>query len=166
MNSAICSGLATWICAGASVENVYVSVKGVTAGGSVKNTTVTGLAYAIYSGAKLNNIVVDCTYSGSDVTVMDRTSSFVYRKAKEDGITEITGWTNVYVLSDKALAYDSSNLLCAGNDTTSAGAKVTNLYQYASLDEWKAAQESEDTATNFDSFKNAFWTVNKVPTWN
>lgn len=166
MNAAICSGLATWICAGASVENVYVSVKGVTAGGSIKNTMVISLAYGIYSGAKLNNIVVDCTYSGSDVTVMDKTASFVYRKANESSVTEITGWTNVYVLSDKALAYDSSNLLCAGNDTTSAGAKVTNLCQYASLEAWKAAQDSETTATNFDSFKNGFWTVDKVPTWN
>lgn len=74
----------------------------------------------------------------------------------------------MYVLSERALASDSANLLCAGNDTTSSGAKVTYLYQYATLDDWKTAVNDSPDLHDFTSFDKTYWNTGSepiVPTW-
>lgn len=76
----------------------------------------------------------------------------------------------MYVLSERALASDSAKLLCAGNDTTSSGAKVTDLYQYATLDDWKTAVNDSPDLYDFTSFDKTYWDWNTdseptVPTW-
>jgi hypothetical protein len=182
MYTAQCAGLATWI-NGATIENVYVSIKGIvdyydansTAKNVKNNTCVSALAYGIYSATTMNNVVVDYTYSGDDVLSVTKSSVFVQRKCanSDASITEISSWKNVYVISEKKIVIQTgSNLLWAANDTnyvagTSTGALVTGLYQYADMDTWKQAQESDSTKNDFTSFKDvACWDLTTgVPVW-
>jgi hypothetical protein len=173
MYKAVCSGLAMWIESGATVENVYVSIKGITSyydtkadASNVKTyTNVLGLAYGIYSGATLNNIVVDTTYTGEDVLQTNKNGAMVYRLCASDSVS--TTWTNTYALSsyDLAGSTTANQKLFAANSGSTTNV-VTGVYQYANLEAWKTAQDSVDTATNFDSFKNGYWnTDGKVPVW-
>jgi hypothetical protein len=139
------------------------------------NTCVSALAYGIYSATTMNNVVVDYTYSGDDVLSVTKSSVFVQRKCanSDASITEISSWKNVYVISEKKIVIQTgSNLLWAANDTnyvagTSTGALVTGLYQYADMDTWKQAQESDSTKNDFTSFKDvACWDLTTgVPVW-
>jgi hypothetical protein len=167
MYSAVCSGLATWITPKATVENVYVSIKGITdyydsnatATNVKKNTYVTTLAYGIYSGATLNSVVAEYTYSGDDVLNVTNSGAFVGRKCANDTLS--TTWTNVYVISAKKLAGRAANPLYAQNDTTADVEKLTGLYQYADMDTWKQA-----TGNDYTVFDSAYWDLTTgVPVW-
>ena len=168
MYTATCSGLATWITPNATVENVYVSMKGITSwcdtnanttGAVVANTSVSGIAYGVYSGATLNNVVVDYTYSGSDVLSVTNSGALVGRKCANDTVS--TKWTNVYVISEKSLAGRAINPLYAQNDTTDGVEKIQGTYQYASVDSWKQA-----TGNDYTSFSSTYWDLSTgVPVW-
>ena len=189
---ATCATLAMWICNGATVENVYISVKGIVAAAGFNGatgdlgyvntfTSFGGLAYGIGSGktdsdptkrdtttgAKLNNVVVDFTYSESDVLAIDLTGALVYRKWALSGIP--TTWENVYVISEKTITgMTGDNEMHASNDSSAAatGKQITGVYQHASVDDWKGTQ-----GNNFDSFtsdeNSEYWDVPSggVPTW-
>ncbi|MBQ3506031.1 MAG: Ig-like domain-containing protein [Clostridia bacterium] len=167
MYSAVCNGLATWIAPQATLENVYVSVKGIVdyydpnaeAKNMITNTNVATLAYGIYSGATLNNVVAEYTYSGDDVLNVTNSGAFVGRKCANDTLS--TTWTNVYVISAKKLAGREANPLYAQNDTTTGVEKVTGLYQYASVSDWKQA-----TGSDYTVFDRAYWDLTTgVPVW-
>jgi hypothetical protein len=66
---------------------------------------------------------------------------------------------------DLASSTTANQKLFAANSGSTTNV-VTGVYQYANLEAWKTAQDSVDTATNFDSFKNGYWnTDGKVPVW-
>ncbi|MBQ7879594.1 MAG: hypothetical protein IJ317_02985, partial [Clostridia bacterium] len=169
-----CTTLAMWICAGATVENVYVSIEGVTRGGNATYSSLSAVAYGVFSGATLNNIVVDYTYSGSDVVTFTKSSSFVGRKCASEDTTEITSWANVYVVSTYAVnsvvAWKDTEhtkdyaLLYASNDTREVLEecdRVAGLYQYASVSAWKQATDNDYT-----SFDGTYWDMTTgVPVW-
>lgn len=165
---ASCATLAMWISAGATVENVYVNVEGVTRGGNATYSNLSAVAYGVFSGARLNNIVVDYTYDDEEMATFNQTSAFVQRKcASDSSVTEITAWTNVYVISAKGIVTQTgNNLLWAANDTeydaeASTGAKVAGLYRYESAEEWKKATGDY---TSFESV--ACWDMTTgVPVW-
>ena len=174
ISKAVCSPIATWIVSGATVENVYVSLKG-TNYFSNGNTYMAGFACGVDVGATLNNIVVDDTYVVTDgdglvdASAMQKRGSFVYRKMAQQATTE-TSWTNVVVISTRALAGAETNKYDASNITELATGYVNmpNTYRYKSVGDWEVAQTDTSVTTkpNVDGFGSTYWhVVNGVPVW-
>jgi hypothetical protein len=162
---ATCAGIASYICSGATVENVYVSVDGVTAGGSANYCNVEGFAYAISATAKLNNIVVDSQNVNDDTAAYASYGSFVGRKHSNDNATSIStdNWKNIYVISSQrlyALANSANNTLYASNDGQMGEDVVEGLYRYETVSAWKQATH------NYASFENGCWKIDGgIPVW-
>ena len=146
MNAAYCTGLATCIFAGATVENVYIDLACVK-GGNAANTALWGVAYCIDNEAKMKNVMVDTlidVMSQGTTNIVNRTP-FVGRVAPGDTVDAYTAtFKDVYLISDKTVdAY--------------AGVK---LY---------ASSTAEGTSANdYSAFKTSgYWTVdtNSLPVW-
>ena len=161
---ATCSGLAYYISSGATVENVYVSVKGVIDGGNAQYCTFAAFAYAVSATAKLNNIVVDNGNVNDATLGYAKYGSFVGRKHSNDNSTEISveNWKNIYVIANNKPLYTGSgnSVLYAANEGQTGVDVVAGLYKYATVEDW------EDADHVYDSFKNAYWnTKGDVPVW-
>ncbi len=159
------TGLAYYISSGATVENVYVSVDGVTEGGNAAYCTFAAFAYAISAGAKLNNIVVDCGSLNETTLGYTSCSSFVGRN-HGDNTTAIstTQWNNIYVISkNKPLSTNTttaSYVVYDANDGQTGRGVVEGLYEYATADDWA------DATHDYSSFENDYWnTDGDVPVW-
>ncbi len=174
INMSACSPIAMWILNGATVENVYVSVKGYNRF-YADGTKISGFAYGVYLGATLKNIVVDDTYTVTDgdglvdTSAATYRSSFAYRKTAADGATTTNKWTNVVVISSfKLTSTGTSNLYDASNVTTDGYAQMLNTYRYASVAAWETAQADITLTTNptVGGFGADYWRlVNGVPVW-
>ncbi len=192
INLASCAPIAKWIRIGATVENVYVSVKGVKGNyygnDTGAGTCVSGFAYCVDThnyktdgtlaneGAKLENIFVDATFetTGDYKNVLgdnSETGSFVYRKYAQVTKTD-NSWKNIVVISNVALAdeceaneYDASNITL---EDGSSYVNMPNTYRYESVGAWEAAEEDTAVTTKPDvsTFGTAYWhLVNGVPVW-
>jgi hypothetical protein len=154
---ATCAGIASYISSGATVENVYVSVEGVIAGGDVKYCNVEGFAYAISATAKLNNIVVDCENVNSATAAYTSYGSFVGRKHSNDNTTTIStdNWKNIYVISSQRLyaVNPANNILYAANEGKTGEDVVTGLYKYSTVSDWLQATH------DYRSFENEYWNL-------
>jgi hypothetical protein len=154
---ATCAGIASYISSGAMVENVYVSVEGVIAGGDVKYCNVEGFAYAISATAKLNNIVVDCENVNSATAAYTSYGSFVGRKHSNDNTTTIStdNWKNIYVISSQRLyaVNPANNILYAANEGKTGEDVVTGLYKYSTVSDWLQATH------DYRSFENEYWNL-------
>ncbi|MBQ3506900.1 MAG: hypothetical protein IJA89_09050, partial [Clostridia bacterium] len=169
---AICAGIASYVVEGATVENVYVSVEGVTGGGNATYCTFATFAYAVSATANLNNVVVSCENLNATTLAYTNYGSFVGRKHSDDNNTEIStdNWNNIYVISSQRLYASSSsanNTLYAANEGQTGVDVVAGLYKYADMDAWKQAQESDSTKNDFSSFNGvACWDLTTgVPVW-
>ena len=182
--SALCSPIATWVTDGATIENVYVSVKGITRF-NASYTTMTGFAYGVDVGATLKNIVVDDTATeigGNGLTsasTIVRRGSFVYRKMASQSTTA-NSWMNVVVISTKPLsyykgteqypgyAYDASNVAVGDYVDYTSYVNMPNTYRYESVEALETAQ-ADTNITNKPSvadFATTYWhLVDGVPIW-
>ena len=163
---ATCSGLAYYISSGATVENVYVSVKGVIDGGNATNATFAAFAYAVSAAAKLNNIVVDNGNVNETTLGYKKYGSFVGRKHSNDNNTLIStdNWKNIYVITkDKPLytgSTTSNSVLYAANEGQTGVDVVAGLYKYATASDWA------DATHDYSSFTNEYWSLTTgVPTF-
>ena len=185
INSALCSPIATWVTAGATVENMHVSVKGVTRFNAA-NTTMAGFAYGVDVGATLKNIVVDDTNAvatDGDISTMQKRGSFVYRKMAGQNNETYLNSTNVVVISTRALcaykgtssangyAYDASNIDVGAYVDYTSYVNMPGTYRYESVGAWETAQ-ADATVTmkpivaGENGFSTKYWTlVNGIPVW-
>lgn len=177
INSALCSPMATWITKGATVENVFVSLKGITRYAR-DYTVMTAFAYGVDVDATLKNIVVDDTYvvtESDDVVAtpdIKYRGSFEYRQkvATTDSASTTEKWTNVTVLSERTLTCYSSDGCDASNitDVATGYAIMPGTYRYGSVGAWETAQADANVTTkpNVGDFGPTYWhLVNGVPVW-
>ncbi len=153
----------------ATLENLYIQVKSITGSGD----THAVLSYMLNHRATLNNVVINTgTSTGSKGSMLANKSARhdidAYSNYGTAGTPVEVNWSNTYVVSQyqKGLCPGISGL-CAANETpTSTSRYAAGLYKYATVEDWKAAQTSEETKNNFSSFSSTFWTiVDGVPTW-
>lgn len=105
---------------------------------------VSGLAYCLYDGATVKNVVIDTLVeTGTGFTNVTQRTPLMGREEPNSNTENYTQLSNVYLISDKTVnAY--------------AGVKL-----YASLAGMK------DDGNNYDTFNSTYWDkTSGIPLWN
>jgi hypothetical protein len=168
INMAVCSPMGSWILSGATVENVYISVKSANRL-AVGFTKMHGFGHQVKLGANLKNIIIDDSYTVTDGDGLADSSgatyksSFSYRREALSTSTE-NKWSNIIVISKNRLttttvntsAFDASNVTLGAD---SVYFNMPNTYRYETISEFISA------SANYAEFGGVWDKSGFVPVW-